>query len=79
KLNKIIEEVQEETPGPRDGNLIFKIYYGTQSGRKPPTFQLFVNNPDLCKSNYKRFLVKKLLKETGLFGVPIKLIFRPRR
>ncbi|HDS09988.1 MAG TPA: ribosome biogenesis GTPase Der, partial [Firmicutes bacterium] len=55
KLNKIIENLQEETPGPRDGSVVFKIYYGTQSGRKPPTFQLFVNNPDICKPNYKRY------------------------
>lgn len=79
KLNKILENAQKEKPGPRNKSQAFKIYYGTQIKRKPPTFSLFVNNPELCKANYKRFLEKFIIKKLGICGVPVKLVLKSRR
>ncbi|MCK4667629.1 ribosome biogenesis GTPase Der [Candidatus Dependentiae bacterium] len=79
KLNKIIEKAQADTPGERKGSQVFKIFYGTQTGRKPPIVKLFVNNPDICKPNYKRYLTKRIIKEVGLFGVPLKIYLKSRR
>ena len=74
-----VEKAQADTPGERKGSQIFKIFYGTQTGRKPPVVKLFVNNPDICKPNYKRYLTKRIIKEVGLFGVPLRLYLKSRR
>lgn len=53
-----------------------KIYYGTQVADRPPTFVLFVNDPDLFKENYRRFLEKHFRENLDLTGTPIRFLWR---
>lgn len=56
-----------------------KIYYGTQVATAPPQFLLFTNAPKGIPSSYRRYLERYLAQHLGLEGIPIKLIFKPRR
>jgi len=53
-----------------------KILYATQSGIKPTTFILFVNQPGLFHFSYMRFLENRLREKFGFEGVPLKLELR---
>jgi GTP-binding protein len=53
-----------------------KVYYATQTDVKPPTLVLFVNNPDLITTEYRRFFVRQLRERLPFSEVPIKLHVR---
>jgi GTP-binding protein len=55
-----------------------RVYYTTQVKSKPPTFVLFINNVELIKDSYKKYLSKKLREAFGFFGVPIRISFREK-
>ena len=77
-LNDIINEAVTVTEPPSNKGRRLKIYYGTQVSIKPPTFVLFVNDPDLMHFSYKRYLENYLRKSFGLDATPIRLIIRER-
>ncbi len=49
-----------------------KIYYMTQTGRRPPTFTLFVNAPSRLNDNYRRFLWSQFADHFGFKGTPLR-------
>ena len=51
----------------------------TQASVKPPTFILFVNEPELIHFSYMRFLENRLRESFGFEGTPIHLIARKRK
>jgi GTP-binding protein len=53
-----------------------KVYYATQTDVKPPTLVLFVNNPELITTEYRRFFVRQLRERLPFSEVPIKLHVR---
>ena len=78
-LNKVVNEAVALNPPNSIKGKFAKIYYSTQVKSKPPTFILFVNNKDLIKDSYKRYLLKKLRDAFGFFGTPIRMSFRERK
>ena len=50
--------------------------YITQVAIKPPTFVLFVRNPDGIHFSYERYLVNRIRETFGFAEVPIRLFFR---
>lgn len=78
-LNKVVNEAVALNPPNSIKGKFAKIYYSTQVKAKPPTFVLFVNNKDLIKDSYKRYLLKKLRDAFGFFGTPIRISFRERK
>lgn len=78
-LNGIIQDAQimNETPMFNGGRL--KIFYANQVATKPPTFVLFVNNPNYMHFSYKRYLENKLRDSFNFDGTPIKIILRERK
>jgi GTP-binding protein len=54
-----------------------KIYYMTQTGRRPPTFTLFVNAPSRLNDNYRRYLWSAFAEHFGFRGTPLR--FRVRK
>ena len=77
-LNQVINEAIAIVQPPTDKGKRLKIYYGTQSSTKPPTFIIFVNRKDLFHFSYERYLVNQIRKEFGLEGTPIRMIARER-
>jgi GTP-binding protein len=51
----------------------------TQASVAPPTFVLFVNDPQLVHFSYTRFLENKLRETFGFEGTPIRLILRGKK
>ena len=50
-----------------------KVFYTTQVKTQPPTFVLFINNEDLLKDNFSKYLENKLRESFGFKGTPIKI------
>lgn len=57
-LNDVIMDAVAMNPTPTDKGKRLKIYYITQVSVKPPTFVLFVNDPELLHFSYERFFRK---------------------
>lgn len=55
-----------------------KFYYVSQVGVQPPSFAIFVNNPDFVHFSYLRYLENQLRKNFDFYGTPIKLLLRKR-
>ena len=55
-----------------------KFYYISQVGVEPPTFAIFVNDPNFVHFSYMRYLENQLRKNFDFFGTPIKLELRKR-
>ncbi len=77
-LNQVINEAIAITQPPTDKGKRLKIYYGTQSSTKPPTFVIFVNNKKLFHFSYERYIINQIRKEFGLEGTPVRIIVREK-
>jgi GTPase len=78
-LNDVIMDAVAMNPTPTDKGKRLKIYYITQVAVKPPTFVLFVNDPELLHFSYERFLENRIREAFGFVGTPIKIIPRARK
>ena len=79
QLNKILRKAQDRHPAPSRAGRPLKIYYGTQVRSDPPTFLLYVNEPDLAHFTYKRYLENRIREEYGFLGTPIRIVLRKRK
>lgn len=77
-LNEVIEDAVARNATPTDKGKRLRIYYATQVAVKPPTFVIFVNEPELMHFSYERFLQNRLREAFGFEGTPIRLITRAR-
>lgn len=77
-LNDVIGEAVTMVQPPSDKGRRLKIYYATQVSVQPPTFVLFVNEPQTLHFSYKRYLENYLRKSFSLDMTPIRLLARPR-
>ena len=62
----------------RDNGKQLKIYYSSQVSVEPPTFVLFVNDPELLHFSYKRYIENKIREAFGFEGTPIHIIARKK-
>lgn len=79
QLNQILQKAQDQHPAPSHAGKQFKIYYGTQVRNDPPTFMLYVNDPQLAHFTYQRFLENRIREGYGFLGTPIRLVLRRRK
>ncbi|CAM3058356.1 ribosome biogenesis GTPase Der [Filibacter tadaridae] len=77
-LNEVVEDAVARNPAPTSKGKRLRIYYATQVAVKPPTFVVFVNEPELMHFSYERFLQNRLRESFGFEGTPIRLITRAR-
>ncbi|MDE3839413.1 ribosome biogenesis GTPase Der [Bacillus methanolicus] len=78
-LNDVIMDAVAMNPTPTDKGRRLKIYYTTQVAVKPPTFVVFVNDPELLHFSYERFLENRIRDAFGFEGTPIKIYARERK
>ncbi len=78
KLNDVVAEAITMMEPPSDKGRRLKIYYATQVSTRPPTFVLFVNNPEMMHFSYKRYLENFIRKSFKIDATPIRLIVRAR-
>lgn len=72
QLNRLIQEAVFSRPYTTKGKAL-KIYYATQVSTRPPTFALFVNDPELVHFSYERYLLNKIRAVYPLEGTPIRI------
>lgn len=77
-LNDIISEAVLMNQPAISGGRRLKIYYGTQVSVKPPTFALFVNEPNLMHFSYQRYLENQIRKAFSFEGTPLRFLLRKR-
>lgn len=77
-VNEVILDAQLMTPPPTRNGQRLKIYYASQVASTPPTFVLFVNEPELLHFSYARFLENKLREAFSFTGTTIRIIARER-
>ncbi|HET9939803.1 MAG TPA: ribosome biogenesis GTPase Der [Candidatus Eisenbacteria bacterium] len=74
QLNDAIQGIlgRVQPPATKGGKHL-KFYYAAQTGTRPPTFSLFVNNPRYRQQNYVSYLERGLRERFGFQGTPIVL------
>ena len=77
-LNEIIRDAVQLNPPPSDKGKRLKILYATQTDVKPPTFVLFVNEPEIMHFSYLRFLENKIRENFGFEGTPLRFVVKKR-
>jgi GTP-binding protein len=77
-LNRLLRSAFAEHPAPSRGGRRQKFFYATQPAVKPPTFVLYVTDPDEIHFSYKRYLENTIRREYGFAGVPLRISFRAR-
>jgi GTP-binding protein len=75
-LNDLIIDAVTFNQPPSDKGKRLKISYATQVAVKPPTFVLFVNEPELMHFSYQRYLDNKIRDAFGFEGTPIRILSR---
>lgn len=78
-LNDVVMDALAYNPTPTENGRRLRIYYTTQVATKPPTFVVFVNDPDLMHFSYERFLENRIREAFDFTGTPIRLIERRRK
>jgi len=78
ELNRKIREIIEANPPPGRQSRFHIFNYITQVAIKPPSFVLFVRDPDNIHFSYERYLVNRIREAFGFAEVPIRLFFRKK-
>ncbi len=79
-LNQFLQDAVARTPPPAEGTRRLKLFYATMVENPPPRFLLFVNDPRLCRANYRQFLENQL--QAAFFpksGLPVLVEMKARR
>lgn len=78
ELNRKIREIIEANPPPGRQSRPHIFNYITQVAIKPPSFVLFVRDPDNIHFSYERYLINRIREAFGFAEVPIRLFFRKK-
>ncbi|HEY4602522.1 MAG TPA: ribosome biogenesis GTPase Der [Cerasibacillus sp.] len=78
-LNEVIMDAIAVSPPATLKGKRLKVLYVTQVSVKPPSFVVFVNDPELMHFTYQRFLENKIRDTFGFVGTPINIFARRRQ
>lgn len=78
-LNDVLMDAIAANPTPTQNGRRLRVYYGTQVATEPPTFVIFVNDPELMHFSYERYSENQIRKAFDFSGTPIHLIKRQRQ
>lgn len=78
-LNDVLMDAIARNPTPTDKGRRLKISYATQVAVKPPTFVLFVNEPELLHFSYERYIENQIRKNFEFDGTPFRVIARQKK
>ena len=77
-LNDVLYDATAMNQPPSDKGRQLRIFYMTQTGVKPPTFVIFVNDQELMHYSYRRYLENCIRKSFDFRGTPARFIIRER-
>ncbi len=78
EFNQLVQSAYDQVPPASRGGHRLRFYYGTQVGVSPPTFVIFVNDPEMVHFSYERYLENQIRAYYPFTGTPIRLLFRGR-
>ena len=78
EFNQILHDAYDKTMPPSRSGRSLRLYFGTQVGIEPPTFVIFVNDPELVHFSYQRYIENCIRAYYPFTGTPIRIYFRPR-
>ncbi|MGC8843347.1 MAG: ribosome biogenesis GTPase Der, partial [bacterium] len=78
EVSGLLKDAVERHPAIK-GRKQLRLYQVESGGVKPPTFNLFVNVPNIADDAYLRYLENCLREKFPLEGSPIKLLLRKKR
>ena len=77
-LNSMLADAMYNKEPPSTKGKKLKIYYVSQVGTEPPLFAFSINDKDLMKLSYSRYLENRIRDTFGFIGSPIKFVFRDK-
>lgn len=77
-LNRMLRDAVASHQPPTKKGRQPRLYYATQVRSAPPTFVVFVNDPELIHFSYERYLKNELRETFGFEGTPIRILWRRR-
>jgi GTPase len=77
-VNRVVGDAVAAHPPPTARGRRARVLYATQVAVAPPTFVVFVNDPELFHFSYRRYLENRLRDAFGFDGTPIRIRFRAR-
>lgn len=75
-LNHVVLDAQMSNPAPDFNGGRLRIKYASQVAIRPPTFVIFVNNPEHLHFSYQRYLENQLRYAFGFEGTPLTIVAR---
>jgi GTP-binding protein len=78
-VNRVVGDAAMAHPPPATRGKRARILYATQVAVAPPTFVVFVNDPELFHFSYRRYLENRLRDAFGFAGTPIRILLRARQ
>ena len=78
KLNDTLKLIIEKNPPSSAKGKSIRIKYVTQVSREPFVIALYLNYPNVIKTEYKRYLENSFRKHFDLLGISVKLSFRKK-
>jgi GTP-binding protein len=76
ELNRWLAALTQHHPPPMAKGRRIRLRYMTQAKARPPTFVIFINQPEELAVSYLRYLTNGLRDDFGLDGVPIRILTR---
>ena len=77
-LNRTLEGIRERHLPAARGGKIPKIFYATQVACSPPTFVMFVNDPELFPRDFRRYIENRFREELPFAELPVRIFYRSR-
>src|SRR5205085_6700369 len=77
QVNEFMREITTTHPLTERGKTL-KVLYATQAAANPPTFVLFVNDPEIVHFSHRRYIENQIRRRFGFEGTGIKIIMRGR-
>ncbi|WP_312654252.1 ribosome biogenesis GTPase Der [Proteiniclasticum sp.] len=78
-LNDVIGKALLQKEPPMIGTRRLKVFYGTQTGVKPPTFVFFINDTGALHFSYSRYIENQLREAFDFSGTGIKIEYREKK
>ncbi len=76
EFNQVLREAYDSVAPPTKSGRPLRLYFGTQAESEPPTFVIFVNDPDLVHFSYTRYLENRIRAHYPFVGTPIRIVYR---
>lgn len=77
-LNELLQDAVSMNQPPAKNGCKLKFYYISQTGEKPPSFTVQVNDSKLVHFSYERYLENCFRRSLDFKGTPIKFYFKSK-